>query len=205
MTSAGPAVPGVLVVDDDPAVRDSLSWLFRTRGLPVSAWESGESFLASWSPDLRGCVVLDVRMTGLSGLDVLDRLQARKSVLPVIVLTGHGDVPIAVQSLKKGAHDFVEKPFDTDELVARVSAALEEEARVHAESRVLQGLTERLQSLSAREQEVLDLMLIGLMNKQIADRLGITMRTVEVHRARILEKFGARSAIELAHRIAKVR
>ncbi|MEJ1159254.1 response regulator transcription factor [Prosthecomicrobium sp. N25] len=205
MSAPEPAAPGVHVVDDDPAVRDSLGWLFRTRGLPVTVWDSGEAFLAAWRPGWRGCVVLDVRMTGLSGLDVLDRLKAQNAAQPVIVLTGHGDVPIAVQALKNGAHDFLEKPFDADDLVGRVVAALELESRRHDETRAAQGVADRLASLSAREQEVLDLLLAGLMNKQIADRLGITMRTVEVHRARILEKFGVRSAVELAHRIAKVR
>ena len=204
--SAGPVPPiGVHVVDDDPAIRDSLDWLFRSRGLPVTAWPSGEAFLAGWTPTARGCVVLDVRMAGLSGLDVLDRLAELGSILPVIVLTGHGDVPVAVQSLKKGAVDFLEKPFDGGDLVARVFGALELEARRHAVAATSRALAERLDTLSAREREVMELMLKGLLNKQIADDLGIAMRTVEVHRARILEKFAVRSAVELAGRLAELR
>ena len=195
----------VHVVDDDPAIRDSLAWLFEARGLPVRVWEAGEAFLAAWTPAMRGCILLDLRMGGLSGLDVLDRLEAQGSILPVIVLTGHGDVPLAVQSLKKGAVDFVEKPFDSGDLVGRVEAALALEARRHAEAVTTRSLEKRLDSLSAREREVMDLMLTGLLNKQIADQMGIAIRTVEVHRAHVLEKFGVRSAVELAGLVADLR
>lgn len=205
MTEPARAAIGVHVVDDDAAIRDSLDWLFRSRGLTVRAWESGEAFLAAWTSETRGCIVLDVRMGGMSGLDVLDRLEELGSVLPVVVLTGHGDVPVAVQSLKKGAVDFLEKPFDGAALVERVLAALELEARRHATAAAARAVEERLASLSAREREVMDKMLDGLLNKQIADDLGIAMRTVEVHRARILEKFGVRSAVELAGRLADLR
>jgi len=201
---ASPAI-GVHVVDDDAAIRDSLDWLFRSRGLGVRLWDSGEAFLAAWTPATRGCVVLDVRMSGMTGLDVLDRLEELGSALPVVVLTGHGDVPVAVQSLKKGAVDFLEKPFDGADLVDRVAAALELEARRHATATTARALEERLATLSAREREVMERMLDGLLNKQIADDLGIAMRTVEVHRARILEKFGVRSAVELAGRLADLR
>lgn len=195
----------VHVVDDDPAIRDSLAWLFETRGLPVREWEAGETFLAAWGPTMRGCILLDLRMGGLSGLDVLDRLEAQGSILPVIVLTGHGDVPLAVQSLKKGAVDFVEKPFDSSDLVGRVEAALALEERRHADSATTRALERRLDSLSTREREVMDLMLTGLLNKQIADQMGIAIRTVEVHRAHVLEKFGVRSAVELAGLVADLR
>lgn len=205
MSRAVPFPVGVHVVDDDPAIRDSLEWLMGSRGLPVTSWISGEAFLAAWAPTTRGCVVLDVRMGGLSGLDVLDRLEELGSVLPVIVLTGHGDVPVAVQSLKKGAIDFLEKPFDGGELVDRVIAALDLEVRRHAAATTSRALEERLASLSPREREVMEKMLDGLLNKQIADDLGIAMRTVEVHRARILEKFAVRSAVELAGRLADLR
>lgn len=206
MTMGSPSPdPGVHVVDDDAAVRDSLAWLFRSHGLAVTSWDSGDAFLAALGPGTRGCIVLDMRMVGLSGLDVLDQLAARGSVLPAIVLTGHGDVPIAVQSFKKGAVDFVEKPFDAGDLVERVQAALVLEARRHGEAAGLRQIRERLDSLSVREREVLDLMLRGLMNKQAADELGVTMRTVEVHRARILDKFGVRSAVELAQMVARLR
>jgi len=205
MTGSAEETVAVHVVDDDAAIRDSLDWLFRSRGLTVRLWDSGEAFLAAWSPTTRGCVVLDVRMHGLSGLDVLDRLAERGSLLPVVVLTGHGDVPVAVQSLKKGAIDFLEKPFDGATLVDRVLAAFELEARRTAVASAARALEERLASLSTREREVMDRMLDGMLNKQIADDLGIAMRTVEVHRARILEKFAVRSAVELAGRLADLR
>lgn len=203
-TPEGAAV-AVHVVDDDPDVRDSLAFLLRSRGHTVRLWVSGEAFLDGLSAGLRGCVVLDMRMAGLSGLDVLERLAEAGARLPVIVLTGHGDVPIAVRSLKNGAHDFMEKPFDPADLVERIAGALATEARLHAEAEAARAVTERLASLSVREREVMDLMLAGRMNKQIADELGITMRTVEVHRARVLEKFAVRSAVELAQIVTRGR
>ena len=204
-SGAGGGDIAVHIVDDDPAIRDSLAWLFGTRGLPVRVWDSGEAFLAGLAEATRGWVLLDLRMGGLSGLDVLDRLEAQGSILPVIVLTGHGDVPLAVQSLKKGAVDFLEKPFDSGDLVDRVSEALALEARRHCEASVTRAVEQRLDTLSVREREVMELMLRGLLNKQIADDLGIAIRTVEVHRSRILEKFGVRSAVELAGRLADLR
>lgn len=193
----------VHVVDDDEAVRNSLAWLMRSAGLAVTTYPSAEAFLAT--PSVDGCAVVDLRMNGLSGLDLMDELARRGATLPIIMLTGHGDVPAAVQALKKGALDFIEKPFDPADLVARVRAGLAEGARravaAAADGKVRASLT----ALSPRERAVLDLMLAGLMNKQIADELGITMRTVEVHRARILEKFAVRSAVELAQRVARLR
>lgn len=200
-----PAEPSVHVVDDDPAVRDSLVWLFSARGLTVTPWESGEAFLDGGGCTARGCVLLDVRMAGMSGLEVLDRLEEQGAILPVIVLTGHGDVPVAVQSLKKGAIDFVEKPFDPEDLVERVQGALALELRRQEAATAARTVERRLATLSPREREVMDLMLEGKLNKQIADELGIAMRTVEVHRARILEKFGVRSAVELAGRLGALR
>ncbi|TBW34607.1 response regulator transcription factor [Siculibacillus lacustris] len=204
-TDPGTGDIAVHVVDDDPAIRDSLAWLLTSCGLLVTVWASGEDFLAAWSAAMRGCVVLDVRMGGLSGLDVLARLAAAGSLLPVIVLTGHGDVPLAVRSLKHGAFDFMEKPFDPAELTARVRAALDLETRRHADHLQARDLHARLDSLSPREREVMELMLGGSLNKQIADEIGIALRTVELHRARILEKFAVRSAVELAGRLAEVR
>jgi two-component system response regulator DctR len=199
-------VSAVHVVDDDPAVRDSLVWLFRMRGFEVVAWESGEAFLEGMaSGALRGCVLLDVRLGGMSGLEVLDRLEEMGSHLPVIVLTGHGDVPVAVHALKKGAVDFVEKPFEAEDLVDRAGKALDLERRRHGAVSAAREIERRLATLSGREREVMDLMLRGQLNKQIADDLGIAMRTVEVHRARILEKFSVRSAVELAGLLAAVR
>lgn len=208
-TAARTVAPGpsgaIHVVDDDPAVRDSLNWLFRSRGFAVEQWESGEAFLAAADFGRPGAVVLDIRMGGLSGLDVLEELRLRESVFVVIVLTGHGDVPIAVQSLKRGASDFIEKPFEPNELVDRAIAALAQSARRLEAARAASAVRDRLESLSTREREVMDLVLEGYLNKQIADRLGITMRTVEVHRSRLFDKFAVRSAVELAQVLARLR
>lgn len=186
------------LVDDDAAIRDALAWLLRSRNIASRAWESGEAFLADYSNDLRGVVVLDIRMTGMSGLELFDRLLERGCHLPVIFLTGHGDVPQAVQALKKGAFDFLEKPFKDNELTDRVMAALEREASAHGKAAGSANLSERVTSLTGREREIMQRILAGKLNKIIADELQIAMRTVEVHRARIFAKMGVRSAVELA-------
>lgn len=186
------------IVDDDEAIRDALTWLFQSRGVATAAWPSGEAFLDAWRADLAGCLVLDIRMEGLSGLQVFDRLLEKGSRLPTIFLTGHGDVPLAVAALKKGAYDFLEKPFDDNELVDRVIAALAFDAGQRADQNREATLASRLAQLTAREKQVMDRILAGKMNKVIADELDIAMRTVEVHRARIFEKMAVKSAVELA-------
>lgn len=188
----------VYLVDDDAAIRDALSWLLKSRGIPSQTWDCAESFLADYSDDMTGCLILDIRMTGMTGVELFDQLLARTCSMPVIFLTGHGDVPLAVKTLKRGAFDFIEKPFNDNELVDRVLEALKEE-----ESRVGQNASraqvqERLDALTERESEVMTCILAGKLNKVIADELQIAMRTVEVHRARIFEKMGVRSAVELA-------
>ena len=188
-------MPKVHIVDDDAAIRDSLDWLFRSRGVACATWPSAEKFLAAWRPDLAGCLLLDIRMSGMSGLALFDRLKAIGCPLPVIFLTGHGDVPSAVAAIKKGARDFVEKPFNDNDLVDRVLAALAEDDRRRDRAARLAGLT-------AREREIMDLVLAGRLNKQIADDLGISMRTVEVHRAHVFEKMGVKTAVELARLLA---
>ena len=195
----------VHVVDDDDAIRDALSWLLRSRGVPARTWASAEAFLADWSEELRGCLVLDVRMDGMSGVELHDRLLARGSRLPVIFLTGHGDVPLAVGALKKGAFDFVEKPFNDNELVDRIVAAIrhDELQRERLESEA--DVAARLATLSPREREVMERVLAGDYNRTIADALGIAVRTVEVHRARNFEKMGVRSAVELSRLVAPRR
>lgn len=192
----------VHIVDDDEAIRDSLSWLFRSRGVGVVTWDSGESFLSGWSPELSGCILLDMRMEGMSGLEVFDKLIALNARQPVIFLTGHGDIPLAVECLKQGATDFLEKPFNDNNLVDRVLTALHK-AKERADTvRQRDGMLRKRAQLSPRENEVLAMILEGLLNKQIADRLEITIRTVEVHRAHIMEKMGARNAVELARWIS---
>jgi len=194
--------PTVFIVDDDEAIRDSLRWMLKSRGVASQSWESAESFLASYGEAMHGCLVLDIRMDGMSGLDLFDRLNERRCQLPVIFLTGHADVPMAVAALKKGAHDFVEKPFNDNELVDKIDGALAKAAILRDRSVAAQSLSHRLAALSQREREVMDLILAGKANKVIADDLKIAMRTVEVHRAHVLEKMGVRSAVELSQLLA---
>lgn len=193
------------IVDDDEAIRDALVWLFESRGVAARAWPSGEAFLADYRPDMLGCLILDVRMEGMSGVELFDRLLAMNCTLPVIFLTGHGDVPLAVVALKKGAFDFVEKPFNDNELVDRVLKALEADEARRNQQQSEASVTTRLAQLTAREREVMERILAGKYNKVIADELQIAVRTVEVHRARIFEKMGVKSAVELAQLLAPKR
>jgi two-component system, LuxR family, response regulator DctR len=197
--------PTVHVVDDDDAIRDALAWLLRSRGVPARCWPSAEAFLEDHSDAMRGCLVLDVRMEGMSGVELFDRLLARDSRLPVIFLTGHGDVPLAVAALKKGAFDFVEKPFNDNDLVDRIVAAVRHDEAVRQKLESEASVAARLADLTPRERQVMERVLAGDYNKTIADALGIAVRTVEVHRARIFEKMGVRSAVELAQLLAPKR
>ncbi|MFZ6847894.1 response regulator transcription factor [Undibacterium sp. RuRC25W] len=189
------------IIDDEDVIRDSLSWLARSRQIAAIGYSSGEQFLAALAQPLRfdqagDCILLDVRMPQLSGIGLFDVLSEKKLTkrLPVIFLTGHGDVPMAVDSLKRGAFDFFEKPFNDNKLMDRVQEAL----ALSREAGLAAAVHDRLASLSVREKEVLDLILQGKMNKVIADHLGISMRTVEVHRAHIFDKMQVKTAVELA-------
>jgi two-component system response regulator DctR len=190
------------IVDDDPAVRDALQWLLRSRGVTSKSWDSADGFLASAHQDLCGCLLLDVRMPGMSGIELFDRLQTLNCRLPVIFLTGHGDVPMAVQALKDGAFDFVEKPYDDNALVDKVVDALAQDAKRSAREVSVNSVRNRLTQLTLREQEVMQQILAGRLNKVIADELGIAMRTVEVHRSHIFEKMEVRSAVELSQMLS---
>ncbi|MCK6405204.1 MAG: response regulator [Rhodocyclaceae bacterium] len=188
----------VYLVDDDEAIRDALGWLLQSRGLECHSHESAEAFLTAWSPTLSGCLLLDIRMNGMSGLQLFDKLLELGNRLPVIFLTGHGDVPMAVSALKKGAFDFVEKPFDDNELVNRVLEAIACDTQRRASDASSDSLKGRIDSLTTRERQVMTLILAGKFNKVIADELNISMRTVEVHRANLFEKMGVRTAVELS-------
>jgi len=192
----------VHIVDDDSVLSDALCFLFRSRGVDAIPYLSAESFLSLSGQMKPGCILLDVRMSGMSGPELFERLRAQNCQLPVIFLTGHGDVPMAVNALKNGAFDFVEKPFNDNALVDRVLDALNQFERATHERATRERIDARLATLSEREQEIMQALLEGRMNKVIADDLGIAMRTVEVHRARIFEKMGVRSAVELANLIA---
>lgn len=187
----------VHVIDDDEAVRHSLAFLFEAAGFAVRCHESAEAFLEI-APRLKaGCVLTDVRMPGMDGLALQRRLRELDMDLPVIVMTGHGDVPIAVQALKAGALDFIEKPFDDDLLLAAVRAALDTDRRAREQKREHEAIAARLAHLTPRERQVLEGLVAGQPNKTIAHDLGASPRTIEVHRARVMEKMGARSLSEL--------
>jgi len=192
----------VHIVDDDEAIRDALHWLFTSRDVPAAAYASAEGFLEAWSEAMAGCLLLDIRMDGMSGLELFDRLREQGCRLPVIFLTGHGDVPAAVSALKKGARDFVEKPFNDNDLVDRVIEALAYDAEQRARDAGQASIAARLATLTQRERQVMDLVIAGKLNKVIADDLGISMRTVEVHRAHVFEKMGVKTAVELARLLA---
>lgn len=192
------------LVDDDAAIRDALGWLLRTRGVPSQSWPSAESFLADYRPEMRGCLVLDIRLGGMTGIELHERLLATGCFIPVIFLTGHGDVPLAVKALKRGAFDFIEKPFNDNELADRVIEALKYEETRRWQDADRARIEQALATLTEREREVMACILAGKLNKIIADELQIAMRTVEVHRARIFEKMGVRSAVELAQRVSLV-
>ena len=187
------------IVDDEEVVRDALSWLAASRGIAVTAYASAQVFLdqigAALDPD-GDCLLLDVRMPGLTGGAVFDLMVKRQLAqrVPVIFLTGHGDVPMAVDTLKRGAFDFFEKPFNDNDLMDRVQQGL----AGSREAAAVAAVHARLATLSSREREVLDLILAGKMNKVVADKLGISMRTVEVHRAHIFDKMQVKTAVELA-------
>jgi FixJ family two-component response regulator len=187
----------VYVVDDDDAVRDSLQWLLEASRYRVVGFESAEKFLTAYDPDAIAVAIIDVRMPGMSGLQLQDELIARKVAYPVIFITGHGDVPMAVSTMKKGAVDFIEKPFDQVALKALVDRMLGD-ARVRAAENENRRLSEALMGkLTAREQQVLERIVAGRLNKQIADDLGISIKTVEAHRANIMDKLNANTVADL--------
>ena len=193
------------IIDDDEAIRDALQWQFRTRGVACRMWPGAEDFLAAWQPEWRGCIVLDIRMEGMSGLECFDALIERNCTLPVIFITGHGDVPMAVSALKKGAFDFIEKPFNDNDLIEHVQRAFDRDAASQQAAADRDTVEARLATLTAREREVMELILEGKFNKVIADDLSISMRTVEAHRSRVFDKMQVRSAVELAQMLTTLR
>ncbi len=197
----------VFVVDDEPAVRDSLRTLLGTYGLPVEAYASGQEFLESMDKGRAGCLVADVRMPGMSGIDLQHELARRNIPIPVIVITGHGDVPMAVQALKAGAMDFIEKPINDDVLVNSIRNALDRDRRTREEDGETARLAERAARLTPRETEVMDLIVSGLSNNAIAQKLGISARTVEHYRANIMQKTEAASLshlVRMAIRLGRI-
>ena len=193
--------PIVFVVDDDPAVCDSMRWLLESSGLRVETYETAQAFMQAYQPERPGCLVLDARMPGLSGLDLQDQLRAQHATLPIIIITGHGDVPMAVRALKGGAIDFIEKPFREQTLLDRIHQAIAldaEKRRKHARRGLIQA---RMDSLTPREREVMGFVVDGKANKQIAALLERSQKTIEIHRANVMRKMQVDSLAELARTV----
>jgi FixJ family two-component response regulator len=187
----------VYIVDDDRAVRDSLSLLLNSVGIGNQTFDSATAFLAAFQPDRIACLVADIRMPVMSGLELQNELKARKATIPVIFITGHGDVPMAVNAMKDGAMDFLTKPFRDQDLLDRVRAALSGSRAEFDSTLKIKDVRERYESLTPRETEVMELVVKGSANKVIAMDLGVSQRTVELHRARVMQKMSVRSLAEL--------
>lgn len=187
----------VFVVDDDSAVRDSLQWLLESVGMSVKSFGSANEFLAAANDECRGCLVVDLRLPGMSGLDLMDQLNGRSIKLPTLMITGHGDVTAAVRAMKAGAIDFLEKPFNDEILLDRVRAALAVDVEQFASVEYLREIAARADRLTPREVQVMALVVQGKLNKQIATELGLSHKTIEVHRAHVMEKMQADSLAEL--------
>jgi len=197
--------PTVFIVDDDEAVRRSLEALVRSVGLNVESFASGQDFLASFDPDRPGCLVLDIRMPGMSGTELQETLRQRGSPLPVIIITGHGDVPIAVHAMKHGAVDFIEKPFSKQLLLDRIHDAIVRDSRARDVQTKRHKIHERLATLTPRERQVLDLVAAGKPNKRIAAELGVSKKTVEVHRSHVMRKMQAGSLAEVVEQVVTAK
>jgi two-component system, LuxR family, response regulator FixJ len=195
----------VFVVDDDPGIRDSLAMLLTSSGYEAKAYASAAAFLASETPDAIGCMVVDVQMPEMNGLALQRELATRRFRLPVIVMTGHGDIPIAVQAMKAGAVDFLEKPFDDGVLLDGVRRALERATSAQDQALAAKETKRRLEQLTDREREVMDLIVAGKANKVIAYELSISPRTVEIHRSRVMEKMAAGNLADLVRKVLSLR
>lgn len=197
--------PRVFIVDDDQGVRESIKILMRSIGVESETFPSADDFLKAHSPDQSGCLVLDVRMPGMSGLELQEQLVSLGSTLPIIFVSAHGDVPMAVEAVKAGALDFVQKPFRDQELIDKIQDAFAENARVREKLRDRSRITERIASLTPREHEVMEMVVEGHANKVIAIDLGLSQRTVEIHRARVMKKMAADSVSQLVQFVMRAR
>jgi FixJ family two-component response regulator len=195
----------VFVVDDDPSVRSSLKFLISTVGLQVETFESAETALQKLSPEAPGCLVLDVRLRGLSGLDLQRELAARNCPVPIVFITGHGDIPMTVRAMKAGAVEFLTKPFRDQDLLDAIQIALQRDQARRKQEKELTELQQRFDLLTSREREVISLVAAGKLNKQIADQLGTAENTIKVHRSRAMEKLGADSLADMVRMIEKIK
>jgi RNA polymerase sigma factor (sigma-70 family) len=194
----------VFVVDDDQAMRNSLKWLIESVGVQVESFSSADEFLAQYQPGRAGCLVLDVRMPGMSGLDLQEYLVENNIQIPVVIITGHGDVPMAVRAMKSGAIDFIEKPFNDEVLLDAIRRAIAYEEQQRSQYSEHLAIQERLSHLTPREHEVMQMVTDGKSNKEIANALGVSAKTIEAHRARVMEKMQARSLAELVRMVLAV-
>jgi two-component system response regulator FixJ len=197
--------PTVFIVDDDDAVRGALRLLLKSVGLAATTLSSAQDFLATYDPQQPGCLILDVRMPGMSGLELQQQLNLRGAIIPVIFITGHGDIPMAVEAMQQGAFDFLQKPFRDQDLIDRIQRALAKDQTGRAELRERARIKQRLETLTAREREVLELVTSGKPNKIMAADLGVSQRTVEIHRARVMEKMGASSLAQLVRMVLDLK
>lgn len=189
--------PTVFVVDDDEAMRKSIHWLMESVDLPVEMFSSAQDFLRACDPQRHGCLLLDVRMPGMSGMDLLEKLKGDGLHLPVIIITGHGDVPMAVRALKHGAFDFIQKPFNSQDLLDQVNAALQQDRAYRRQYREVAALHDQFATLTGREREIVELVVTGDSSKVIAAKLGISPKTVDIHRANIMKKVNVHTIAEL--------
>jgi len=202
--TAHAAGPTVYVVDDDEMFRKSLHWLLESVGLPVAAFATAAEFLDAYRAGDPGCLVLDIRMPGMSGLQLQDELAARGVRLPIVFLTAHGDVPMAVAAVKKGAVDFVQKPYNDQRLLDVVQDALQRDADTRATDERHQRTAGLIAAMTPREREVMNAVVAGKTNKVIADELGVAVKTIEAHRARMMDKMGAGSVAELVRLVTAI-
>jgi FixJ family two-component response regulator len=189
--------PAVYIVDDDDAIRSALKFVFKSVGLPATTLPSAQAFLEAYDPDQPGCLVLDVRMPGMSGLALQEQLNLKGAIIPVIFISGHADIPMAVEAIQHGAFDFLQKPFRDQDLIDRVQRALAKDRTTRAMLKERSQILERFESLTVRERDVLQLMTEGKANKVMAAELGLSQRTIEIHRAHVMEKTGAASIAQL--------
>jgi two-component system, LuxR family, response regulator FixJ len=197
--------PVVFVVDDDSGVRSSIRILLKSVGINTTAFASAREFLAAYDHSQPGCLVLDIRMPGMSGMELQLELNRLGAVIPVVFITGHGDVPMAVEAMQQGAFDFLQKPFRDQDLIHRIQEALERDAAHRDALRQRDVIRTRLESLTPREREVLELLASGKQNKVMAAELGLSQRTVEIHRANVMDKMQARSVAQLVRMLLDVR
>lgn len=195
----------IAIIDDDESVRESLKWLLSTENYPVRCFADGAAFLADYHPDLYNCIILDVRMPWMNGLEVFGKLRETSYFPPVIFLSGHAEVCIAVEALKNGASEFLQKPIVDTSLLDQIAELIKKDVEKREKWRLAESVKTQLSHLTARENEVMNLILTGKLNKQVAYELGIAIKTVEVHRSRILEKMNVRSALALSHLLNHVQ